>query len=246
VTATAVRRPGETSRFAERVRRERRRRWVRRVLILIVLGAIVGGGWAVGWSTALGVRQVTVEGEHRTTARDVTAAARIPHGRPMLRVDLRAAQHRVEALPTVAHADVLRVWPHTVRIVVIERVPVAVVRRGTDRRFVAADGVDFAPAPDRTPYPVLDLDVAVVARDRVTAGLAVLRQLPFSVRGALSSVEVFDPTDIRLLLHGGTTVYWGSAAWTGQKAQVLRALERTNPQAKTFDVSAPDAPTVRR
>jgi cell division protein FtsQ len=235
----------DAQRFAERARRARRRRWVRRLLLLTVLGAVVGGVWAVGWSTALGVRRVSVGGEHRTSAATIRAAARVPIDRPMARVDMQAIAHRVAGLPTVAHVDVTRAWPHTMRIVVRERVPVAVVRRGSARRYVAADGVDFAPAPDRTPYPLLDVDVALVSRGSLLAGIAVVGHLPSPLTRRLSSVEVLDPTDVRLHLTDGTTVHWGGAERPEDKAEVLRALQRLNPSAKTFDVSAPDAPTVR-
>jgi hypothetical protein len=79
----------------------------------------------------------------------------------------------------------------------------------------------------------------------VTAGLAVAQQLSASVKSRLEAIEVYDPTDVRLSLRGDAVVYWGSAGRTAAKAEVFAALLALHPRALTFDVSAPDAPTVR-
>jgi cell division protein FtsQ len=242
MTTTAVR--PQAQRFAERARRDRRRRWVRRVLVLLVAGSLGLGVWAVGWSTVLGVRQVSVTGEHRASAQQITQAAKVPMNHPLLRVDLQGIAHRVAQVPTIAHVSVTRRWPHGIRISVVERVPVAVVRRGGDRRLIDATGVDFAPAPDQTTYPFLDLDVASASREDVRAGLAVLHSLPTSVARQLSSLVVIEATDVRLHLDDDSIVYWGSAANAQAKGVVLAALRLANPGAKTFDVSAPNAPAV--
>ena len=242
-TTTSVRRP-EPARFSERARRDRRRRWVRRLIALLVIALIVGSVWAVGWSSMFGVREVTVQGQHRTPSSTVRDIAKVPLDQPMVRLDVQAIERRVEALPTVQSAQVARVWPHTVRISLTEREPVAVVRHGSERRFISADGVDFAPATEQTHLPVIDLDVAVASRDRVTTGLAVAEQLPAAVKSRLEAIVVYDPTDVRLSLRGDAVVYWGSAGQTVEKAEVFAALLALHPRALTFDVSAPDAPTV--
>jgi cell division protein FtsQ len=192
-----------------------------------------------------GVREVTVQGQHRTHSTAVRQAAQVPLDEPLVRIDVQAIERRVEALPTVQRAQVARIWPHTVRISVTEREPIAVVRHGSQRRYISVDGVDFAPASEQTRLPVIDLDVAVAPRDRVTTALAVVEQLPRSVKSRLGAIEVYAPTDVRLTLRGGAVVYWGSAARTVDKAAVLAALIALHPRALTYDVSAPDAPTVR-
>ena len=221
-------------------------RWLRRLVLLLVVGGLAFAVWAVGWSSLLGVRHVDVTGESRTTEQTIRSAGAVPADRPLLRVDLGTIRQRVEKLPTVAHVDVSRVWPHTVRITVTERIPVAVVRRGSSLRLIDATGVDFAGAPQGAPYPMLDVNLDTTPAADVQAGLAVIHALPGSLVRRLASVEAFDPTDVRLLLSDGTTLIWGSPAQTTEKAQVFAALERTHPTATTFDVSAPDAPAVQR
>lgn len=224
----------------------RARRWLRRVVLLLVVGVVAFGVWAVGWSSLLGVRHVDVSGEHRTSEQVVLAAGAVPAYQPLLRVDLGAIASRVEKLPAVAHVKVSRVWPRTVRITITERVPVAVVHRGSSMRLIDAAGVDFAGAPPGAPYPKLDLNLATTPAADVQAALAVIHTLPGPVLRRVASVQAYNPTDVRLILTDGAIVIWGSADRTLDKAQVFAALERQHPKATTYDVSAPDAPAVKR
>jgi cell division protein FtsQ len=224
----------------------RARRWLRRGVLLLVLGLVVFAVWAVGWSSLLGVRHVDVSGERRTSQQVVLAAGAVPADQPLLRVDLGAIASRVEKLPTVAHVQVSRVWPRTVRISITERVPIAVVHRGPDMRLIDANGVDFAAAPAGAPYPRLDLNLAAAPPADVRAGLAVVQALPGAMLRRVGSVQAYNPTDVRLILTDGAIVIWGSADRSLDKAEVFTALERTHPKATTFDVSAPDAPAIRK
>lgn len=224
----------------------RGKRWLRRLVLLLVVGGLAFGVWAIGWSALLGVRHVDVSGESRTTEQSIRTAGAVPADRPLLRVDLGVIARRVQKIPTVAHVDVSRVWPHTVRITVTERIPVAVVRRGSDLRLIDATGVDFSGAPQGAPYPMLDVDLGSAPAADVQAGLAVIHALPGPLVRRLASVEVVDPTDVRLLLTDGTNVIWGGPDRSTDKAEVFTALERTHRTATTFDVSAPDAPAVQK
>ena len=199
----------------------RTRRWLRRLVLLLVVGVVAFGVWAVGWSSLLGVRHVDVSGEHRTSEQVVLAAGAV-------------------------HVKVSRVWPRTVRITITERVPVAVVHRGSSMRLIDAAGVDFAGAPPGAPYPKLDLNLATTPAADVQAALAVVHALPGPVLRRVASVQAYNPTDVRLILTDGAIVIWGSADRTLDKAQVFAALERQHPKATTYDVSAPDAPAVKR
>ena len=68
-------------------------------------------------------------------------------GRNIFFVPLRQRQAQLEALPWVAHATVMRLLPDRLSVSVVERVPVAFVRLGTQLGLVDADGVLLSLAP---------------------------------------------------------------------------------------------------
>jgi len=68
--------------------------------------------------------------------------------------------------------------------------------------------------------------------------------LPDSLRGQATAVQVRSYDGITVELSRGREVVWGSAEDGAQKAAVLTALMKAQPQAAHFDVSAPSAPAA--
>lgn len=231
------------ARFASGSRGARRRLWRRASIALLAVVAFVGLAWMLGWSTLLGVRTVEVVGNQRSSEALIVLTADVPPGTPLARVDTRGVIDRVAQLPVVHDVRVQRVWPHTLRIVVTERTPVAVARSGSGLRLVDADGVDFAAVTSASrQVPLLDVDLDLVPPDQLAAGLAVVDGLPAKLAIRVASVAVVSPDDVRLDLRSGAVVRWGDASQPAEKAAVLGALLRRH--ADQYDVSAPGAPTT--
>lgn len=239
-------RPAERKRFS---RRQWARRWgtLRLVLALVLVGAVAAGaGWVVYGSSVLGVDRVEVSGASGAAAAQVRAAAAVPPGQPLARVDLAAVQRRVEAVAVVRSADVTRSWPHAVRVEVVERTAVAVVEVGRRLRGMDAEGVLFRTyAAGAVPagLPRLRLGDAV-GREAMVEGATVAGALPDALRARVRYVEVRTVDDISLSMTAGRTVVWGSAEESEQKAEVLEALLKAR-RATTYDVSVPGQPTTR-
>ncbi|WP_345696616.1 cell division protein FtsQ/DivIB [Kitasatospora terrestris] len=229
----------------------------RGVLVLGGFAALVVGvlGWLVFFSSALDVRGVAVQGldSGRLGKDEVSAALGGLREGPLARVDLEEAEKRIAAVPRVAEVEVWRGWPHTLRVKVVERKPVAAIR-GADGKFVQVDagGVEFAnEAEPPQGVPVVELQLGQPANDAlavidrpvlVRAAITVAAGLPPEVAKQAGSLKVLSYDDIRLQLANGATVRWGSADRTGRKAVVLTAL--LGRKAANYDVSAPDAPAV--
>ncbi|MDQ1709979.1 MAG: cell division protein FtsQ, partial [Frankiaceae bacterium] len=114
-------------RFAQRARSERRRKqriWLAAAAAVLL---VVGCAGAVARSSLVRVRSVVVTGTKRQPVGDVLSAAAVTDGAPMWTLDTGAVRRRVAALPRLRTVAVSRSWPHTVRIAVTERTPVAVV-----------------------------------------------------------------------------------------------------------------------
>jgi cell division protein FtsQ len=118
----------------------RRRRWIRRIVVgLVVTVVAVGaaaGGWYGGraaWSWArndsgwLDVAGIEVTGLTRLTRNDILSVAGIRAGDPLLDVDENAVAARLALLPLVRTARVEKNWSRGVVIAIEERRPVAVV-----------------------------------------------------------------------------------------------------------------------
>ena len=108
------------------VRREEGRRRLRRLLIalgvLAVLALAVGADLQPARSTSTTSWSTAPRTRPRQTSVPRPRSAR---RQPMAYLDTSAAAHRVEALPWVAPRRCAATWPGTVRIDVVERVPVA-------------------------------------------------------------------------------------------------------------------------
>jgi cell division protein FtsQ len=231
-------------RFARRIWA---RRWSRlRVLVALGLVMVLAGvaGWVVLESSLLSVRTVEVSGTARVSPAEVLAAADVAPATPLARVDTDAVARRVRALVAVRGVSVSRRWPRSVHIVVQERVPAAVQRRGTSYLLVDRSGVAFDTVRKRPPGLPLVTAPVVAGELAFRAAVTVLTSVPASVRRQLIEVRAASPEQVTLQLTRDRTVVWGSPDRGERKAAVLTAL--MSRRAQVYDVSAPDAPTTRR
>lgn len=193
----------------------------------------------------LDARQVRVTGAVTLTEQEVRAAAAVPLGVPLARVDTAAVAERVRTLPDVAEVTVKRRWPHTVAVDVTERVPVAVASSPQGDVLVDATGVPYRLAAPGTRLPQLRLD-AVAPHDPATvAAVGVITGLPENLRRQVVSVEVTPGTmpQVVLTLEGERRVRWGTPEQTAEKAAVLAAL--LSQPGRVYDVASPELPTIR-
>lgn len=213
---------------------------VRRVLVaagvLLALGAL---GWLLLASPMLAVDRLTVAGTARTTPAQVTQAAGVRLGTPLARVDVDAVRERVGALPAVARVEVVRGWPATLRLRVIERRAVVGVVAAGSVTLLDGEGVAFA-RERRMPAGTVRLQVPRPGpRDATTrSALAVLAELPADLRSRLAIVRAASPDAVALLLRDGRKVVWGPPGRAGDKAAAVTALLRL--PGTVYDVTSPD------
>jgi cell division protein FtsQ len=88
-------------------------------------GRIADGLARMSAGTGLAVREVYVSGRKLTDPADLRAAVGVQRGTPILAFDPAAAKARVEDLPWIARAAVIRELPDVVRVRLSERRPLA-------------------------------------------------------------------------------------------------------------------------
>ena len=98
--------------------------WRSAFFTLAIIAIVAGVGWALLGSRFLVVRSIHVSGTHLVPQAEVLAAAAIPHGLPLIRVNTAAVAHRVAQITQIESAHVARAWPDGVTISVRERTPV--------------------------------------------------------------------------------------------------------------------------
>ncbi|MGH3856350.1 MAG: cell division protein FtsQ/DivIB [Pseudonocardiaceae bacterium] len=223
--------------------------------MLTLAGAVA---WVLLGSALFAARSVQVVGTRELPAEVVRVAAAVRLGTPMMRLDTKAIETRVAALPRAASVQVRRDVDGTVRIEVTERTPVAVARRGDGVHLVDATGTDYAVVPIGPPgLPELRV-TRLGPRDAATvAALTVLRELPEWLRVQVRLLTAKSPAAVVLQLGPGRPgtgrpeagrrgdtreVRWGAAEQGDRKAAVLAAL-LTQP-GTLYDVSSPDLPTI--
>jgi len=98
--------------------------------LLLLAGALAGSALWLVTTPRLAVHAVQVEGATRVPVEEILAEADIPVGTNIFRLDPGAVRVRLEAMPQIRRADVIRELPDRVKIVVEERRPFTLVHAG--------------------------------------------------------------------------------------------------------------------
>lgn len=124
----------------------------------VVYGAVVGGQTARAYdaltggiehlavASGFGVKRITLNGQMHATDAAITAALGAGPDTMMLGFDTDAAKARLEAVPWIRHAQVMRLLPSTLQVVIEERTPYAIWQNKGQTYVVDAEGVVLAPA----------------------------------------------------------------------------------------------------
>ena len=161
-----VRAPADRRFRRAHVRPARRRPWIirgwvhRGVLVLMVLGTLTTYGVVrlASSSQALVVKDMTVNGKLRLSHGEVVALLDGIQGANMLTLDLEHFRQRLMGSPWVADADIRRVLPSTVVVVILEREPIGIGRFGNNLYLI--DG--RAAIIDTYGPPHADLDLPII------------------------------------------------------------------------------------
>jgi cell division protein FtsQ len=210
----------------------------------IVIAMIsVGLGLLLYFTPIMSVRNLVVDGLQAVTRDEVVAAVAVRPGTPLLQVDTDKVANRVATIRRVASVRVQREYPSSLRVTVVERVPVAVKDLPDGTHLFDRDGVDFAIAPPPPGVAYLDVDNPGPSDPPTKAALQVLTALRPEVAGQVGRIAAPSVASITLTLSDGRVVIWGTTDRTDEKAEKLAAL-LTRP-GHTYDVSSPDLPTVK-
>jgi cell division protein FtsQ len=194
-----------------------RSKWL--VLCALVLGSAVVYGAVIGGQTTraydalasaversaiaagFGIKKIAVTGQLHSTDAAITAALGAGPDTMMLGFDTDAAKTRLEAVPWIRHAQVMRLLPSTLQVMVEERSPFAVWQSKGKTYVVDAEGVVLAPA-HRDAYTDLPLVVGEGAAKNAAALVAQLAAHGDLNKQILAAIRVGDRRWTLKLLSG--------------------------------------------
>lgn len=210
------------------------------VVALISVVAVIAVLAVVAWFfPVLKVRNIEVEGNAHLEAETIVEASGIEEGENLLRVATREAATNVVGLQRIREATVNTSWPSTVVINVQERRVVAFMDSPDGILLVDEAGQTFTDGEPPTQAVRIDAepdqDLAPVIE--VAAALT-----DFGAE-AVEHIAMDGSHAIRLVLHDGRTVFWGTAEDNENKAIALEAAIKM--EGEHFNITDPNMITVR-
>ncbi len=217
------------------------------VCALVAL-ALLGGAWMwLRHSSFVAVEHVRISGAHGQQASAIesalTEAAKRQSTLSFSSGQLDAA---VARFPEVAAIHVTTSFPHSMRIAVVERAPVAALLIGGMRIAIGADGTALGTGVPTGSLPTVADDVAPPSGERarnplVLQALAVLGAAPGVLRKYLTRAY-FSPRGLTVAMRTGLLVYFGDATRPRAKWLALAAVlaEPSSAGALYVDVRTPE------
>ncbi len=231
-----------TTRLAVRRRSQRRRRWLQWLWIALGIALLAGAVYLVGFSPVLAVSRVEISGTKIVSTKEVSQAAAVELGTPLIRLDLDGIAERVAGLPPVAEVSVTRQWPGQLTIAIVEREARLAIASGSGYLIADASGVVFDTATSR-PKGLVQVEADPRDQQTLADSGVVFSSLSEKTAAKVTVIQARGRDAITLRLEKGVRVFWGSAEQSELKAQVIDVLLEQD--GTVFDVSAPAHPTRR-
>lgn len=219
--------------------------WWESVLFSII---ILVAGFILVSSPLFEIKSITVEGNLRLQAEEIRSASGLVPGTNIFQAQTGEARDRLEALPAIREAQLTREFPSTVRIVVVERVPVAILSMDGEFWEVDVEGVPVAKKGRGWDGLPVITGVRYGSPD-LPRTLEVVGRLPDAVVSGLS--EVSFGNDLRFILYtfDGIEIRLGQAERLEQKGglllEVLPLVRDAGRKVEYIDLSEPDKAVVK-
>ena len=223
----------------------------RLLVALVVLAAVLGGGWL--WlrdSSLVAVNRVTISGLAGPDAGAIrgalTSAARSMTTLDVQRERLHTA---VQPYPIVKDLAVTTSFPHTMRIRVTEQVPVAVVVAAGQRTAVSADGTLLHDVgAGASGLPAIPITVSPGGTHVQGSALSEVRLLAAAPASLLRRIQEAgrDAVGLTAQLRNGPRIEFGTvsqlhAKWAAAAASLAAAVSEG---ASYIDVTVPRRPAA--
>jgi cell division septal protein FtsQ len=204
----------------------------------LVVAALAGSAYVLGYSTFFTVSSVEVIGSMRPINTGIV------QGQKLARVEPRAITTKLEKLDWVKSAEVSRNWINgKVVVELTSRTPIATF----ENKVIDSTASSFVPQESR-PDGLIQIQAANLEEAKKAVNF--LSQLPEELKSSLTVVKVRGSGALVLITQNNgkdIEIRWGSNSENELKLKVYKALIELpeNADIKRVDVSAPNAPIVK-
>jgi cell division protein FtsQ len=243
-------RRGRTSLWVALGRLVRRRTVRRRALALLaVLALLVLGFFGLRNSPLVAVTHVRVSGVHGLYAAQISTALAVAARRQStMVVDLRKLRAAVAQFGVVRDLRVSSGFPHTLRIGVIEQLPVATLTAAGQRAAVAGDGTVLGAGVSSVGTPQISVPAVPyrhVSDPQLLSELEALAPAPEPLLRRVGRI-LFGPQGLTIVMRNGLPLYFGDSSLARDKwiAAALVIGDPGSVGATYIDVRLPDRPAA--
>lgn len=196
--------------------------WARAFLALgalLALGGLATGGWLLknflerdGRFRIAGTENIQATGLNEVSRMQMLPVFGEDIGRNIFFIPLAERRRQLEQIPWIEKATVMRLLPDQIRVLVVERKPVAFVRVGGEVKLVDAEGVVLpmlaaAMARHHYSFPVVTgidpHDPPAVSKNRMAVYERMITELDAQgqhLSAQISEIDLTDPEDARVLM----------------------------------------------
>lgn len=202
------------------------------------------------WFTPIfAIEKIEISGLQRLKPATVMNAVANLKGASLTLLDENQIQNRLKGFSLIESFSVVANPPHTLELHIVERQPIAIVKIGGTRYLYDPAGVQIGVAASDDRYPTVSVKGEPSKSDTYHAAIDVMLALPVELSGQVATIEANSRDNVKLTLAGNVSrsVVWGDSSQSVLKSKVLAALIKTTKvnRSVVFDVSSPNAPTVR-
>ncbi len=203
------------------------------------------------------ITKITVEGNNKVTAGEIVQMSGLVTGLNIFKADLPTASAKVKVLPMIKEVNIIRDFPDTIVIKVVERKPVVLVV--IDDNFVELDAEGYYLRQGNVAATGLPVVTGVqlqaagpgkkVTGKSLNAALQVVQALTGQLRDNLSEVHVNNVGLVTLYTLDGIECRLGTAEDAAIKGdyflQVIEDLQEGNKNIEYVDFSIINSPVVK-
>ena len=232
---------------AEVRRKKRRNNRIAGAAAIVAVIAVIAY-LAVYFLPVLAVRSIEVTGVPEEQQAEVIDRAAVSNGTPLLQVDSRNVAQRVSVIPNVSEVRVVRAYPSTVRIEIIERQPAVVVEIDGSLHIFDREGVDYDQSGN-VPEGLLKANLTDVSLELAPQAVRDIVEITEALRAETAKagaeqitteVSSRSPQGFELTLADGRVIEWGSVEKSTEKAAAFAAV--MDRPGSRWNVSNPSMP----